>query len=187
MDKKELRKKMIIERNSLKAEKHQAFSNEIFNKLIMLDEFVKANSILCYVSYANEVDTIKLIEYALVKEKIVSVPKVEGDMMQFYRIRKLTDLKKGYFGILEPFKTNNEAIDPENGFMIIPGVAFDRKMNRIGYGKGYYDRYLNDNQDKNIFKCGICFEFQLCERIETDRYDQSLDKVITEKNIYSFQ
>lgn len=184
MEKKELRKHILLKRNSLNSDELQAFSSDIFDKITNLEEFKNKKVILCYVSFNNEVDTINLIEYSLKIGKVVAVPKVEGNAMEFYRIKDFSDLKPGYFGVLEPEKNDKNVVDPDDSFMIIPGVAFDRKMNRIGYGKGFYDRFLTNYIGKRIIRCGICFELQLCDKIENDEFDQSLDMIITEKNIY---
>ena len=192
MDKKSLRKQKMFERESLSEEKLQALSDVITEKVIELDEYKNAESILCFVSCKSEVKTDKLIRQAIKSGKIVGVPKVEGKDINFYRINSLNELEPGYFGILEPrvFQPERESdaerskpIDPSGSLVIVPGLVFDRDLNRIGYGKGFYDRYFSSNKDKCFVKCGIAFEIQLCEHIDADVHDQPLDLLITDKEV----
>lgn len=204
MEKKELRKLKMMLRDSLSDEKLQAFSDIITNNIIKLKEFQNADTILSFVSCRSEVRTDKLIEYSLKCGKKVGVPKVEGDIIRFYRIFGFEDLEPGYFGVLEPrintdIKKNKDdliipeneksddgraaELDPEGSFMIVPGLVFDRKLNRLGYGKGFYDRYFDKNSAKNIFKCGAAFDLQICEEINPSAYDVPLDLLVTESEI----
>jgi 5-formyltetrahydrofolate cyclo-ligase len=184
MDKKTLRKQKMQERDSLSAETLQAFSDIITDKVLGLEEFKQAETILCYVSCRSEVNTRRLIESTLGTGKTVGVPRVQGDIMHFYKIRSFDDLEPGYFGILEPKPEENNLItEIENSLIIVPGLAFDRDLNRIGYGKGFYDRYFAEYADKHFIKCGIAFDMQICEKIETDQYDRPLDMLVTEKRI----
>ena len=192
MNKKNLRKQKMFERDSLSEEMLQALSDVITEKVIGLDEYKNAESVLCFVSCRSEVKTDKLISHAIKSGKIVGVPKVEGNDIFFYRIDSLDELEPGYFGVLEPnvFQKRHDGlsdadkikpIDPEGSLIIVPGLVFDRSLNRIGYGKGFYDRYFSTNKDKYFVKCGISFEIQLCERIAIDVHDQPLDILVTEK------
>ena len=174
------------ERDSLSAEMRQAFSDMIINKVLELNEYKKADTILCYVSCRSEVSTIALIEHSLKAGKIVGVPKVEGEDMRFYRIMSLSDLEPGYFGVLEP-KPNKTLLEDNTGntLVIVPGLAFDSDLNRIGYGKGFYDRYFLKSEAAGLrmVKCGIAFDMQICDWIEADPYDKHLDMIVTEKRI----
>lgn len=180
MNKIELRKKYLLIRKSIinKEEK----SDIIFNKLISSDEYKKSHVIALYYSLKSEVNTLKLIEYSLKKNKIVLLPKVIEDYMIFYKIESLNSLNKSNFGIMEPcsgiiFDKNN--ID----LIVVPGVCFDIYLNRIGFGKGYYDKYLTNYNGISI---GICFQEQIDdEKITSDKTDIKLKKIITDKNIYS--
>ena len=200
MDKKELRKIKMHERDSLSLEKAQALSDIITDKILSLKEYREAGTILTYVSCRSEVMTGALILTALKDGKKVGVPKVEGDIMNFYYINGLDDLEAGYFGVREPVvNTNpNAALSNDNGvnkalvsdpsgcLMIVPGLAFDKDLNRIGYGKGFYDKYFQAHKDTPFTKCGIAFDIQLCEKIEADPYDQPLDMLITDKVIFDY-
>lgn len=184
MDKKILRKQKMQERDSLSAEMRQALSDIITNKVIELEEYKLAETILCYVSCRSEVSTVELIEHSLKAGKTVGVPKVEGDDMCFYKIMSMDDLEPGYFGVLEP-KTCKPIEETNNSLVIVPGLVFDLDLNRIGYGKGFYDRYFQkaETVGNSLIKCGIAYDMQICDRIETDQYDRHLDMIITEKRI----
>ena len=183
MDKNTLRKQIQTARDSLSETEIDYLSGIISEKIINLKEFQDASSILSYASFRSEVKTQKIIEYALKNGKTVGVPKVNGDWMDFYLIRSVSELEPGYFGVPEPSACADRIIDPEGSFVLVPGLVFDENMNRIGYGKGYYDRYFRENQMKNFIKCGMAFDIQFVEKIETDPHDIALDMVVTESHI----
>ena len=79
--------------------------------------------------------------------------------------------------------TEENILNPDSSLIIVPGLAFDTSLNRIGYGKGFYDRYFSENESASFIKCGIAFELQLCEKIEADANDQPLDMLVTEKDV----
>ena len=147
----------------------------IFNKIINLEEYKQSNLILTYVSLKEEVDTIKLIKYSLKKGKKVAVPKCEGNDIVFYYISSIEDLEEGTFGILEP-KTIEKVINFTNSICIVPGVAFDKQKNRIGYGIGFYDRFL---ESYNGIKIGLTYRECICDKIDVDKNDIKMDKIIT--------
>ena len=184
MDKKELRKIKMHERDSLSRDEAQALSEIITEKILSLKEYKEADTILTYVSCRSEVITDDLILAALKDGKKVGVPKVEGDIMNFYYINSLDELEAGYFGVREPKTIKSLVSDSSGCLMIVPGLAFDRNLNRIGYGKGFYDKYFQSHKDTPFVKCGIAFDIQLCEKIEADPYDQPLDMLVTDKDIF---
>ena len=130
-----------------------------------------------YKSMKDEVDTSFLIN-KLLKEKIVLLPKVIDDKMDFIIIDKNTKYIKSKLGILEPI---GEIYGGPIDLIIVPGVSFDKKLNRLGFGKGYYDKYLNN---KNIYKIGLSFSEQIKEIIPCDKHDIKMDMIITENKIY---
>ena len=172
MNKKELREKYLNIRKEI-CDKENKNSN-IFQKVIDMEEYKKSNLVLSYVSLGDEVDTIGLIKYSLKCGKQVAIPKCEGEIINFYYINSLDELNKGSFDILEP-QNENKVKSFENGICIVPGVAFDKSNNRIGYGKGYYDRFL---QNYNGIKIGLTYKECICEKIDIDKYDVKLDKII---------
>lgn len=172
MNKQILRKKYKDIRKNIKDKQKQ--DNKIFNKIIKLEEYEQSDLILTYVSLKDEVDTIELIKYSLKNGKKVAVPKCEGDDIVFYYISSFEDLEEGNFGILEP-KTNESINNFDNSICIIPGVAFDKQNNRIGYGRGFYDRFL---EDYNGVKMGLAYRECICDKIDSEINDIKMDKVV---------
>ena len=172
MNKKILRNKYKQIRKSILNIEEQ--DDIIFNKVINLEEYIQTNLILIYVSLKEEVDTIKLIKYSLEKGKKVAVPKCEGNNIVFYYINTLEDLEKGNFGILEP-RTSQKVTDFNHSICIVPGVVFDKQNNRIGYGRGFYDRFLKNYTG---IKIGLTYKECICDKIVVDDYDMKIDKII---------
>ena len=175
MNKKELRIKYLDIRKKIKNKDIK--SNKIFEKIIKDNDYLNSNVIAIYNNLDDEVRTNKLIEYSLKNGKKVCLPIVEGNTMRFYLINEDTKYQKSKYGIDEPI-SNTVVINID--LFIIPGVVFGKDLNRIGFGGGFYDRYLDD---KSI-KIGICFEEQIISMIESDVNDVRMDKIITDKNIY---
>lgn len=179
MDKKQLRKQF---RQLRKAGFSMEKSEIIEQKISDSEEYRLCKSIFVYVSYNTEVDTFKIINKALSDKKTVAVP-VMTDIphtMVFVKIDSMACLEKNSFGILEPtLKEENIVNADENTLVIVPALAFDRCGYRLGYGGGYYDKYLSEN--KTLCNVGIGFECQLVDRLEINEYDVKLDKIITEE------
>ena len=162
----------------------QKDSNIIINKLLNSSWFRECNQVFGYVSFNQEVVTTDFILSALERNKKVAVPKIENNNMTFYYIESLEELKPGTLGILEPFSIK-EAIPPstKESLCIVPGLAFDRQRNRIGYGKGYYDKFFTKYSDKPIRKIALAFDFQIYEKLPVEEYDKKVDRIITPTNI----
>ena len=138
----------LEKRDSLTAGQRRDYSDRIIKKLTNLSCYREADAVLTYVSFRSEVDTIPLIEQAYADGKAVFAPKVTGKEMEFYRIFSLDDLSAGYRGILEPtgelsFYGRMTDRTSQTILVCMPGAAFDRARHRIGYGGGFYDRYLS--------------------------------------------
>lgn len=173
MNKDNLRKLMLERRKNILNKKE--LSTIIVNKLLDLDIYKNSRVIALYYSLCDEVDTKDLIIKSL--DKTVLLPKVINDKMIFIKINKDTKYNKSNLGVLEPLgKEYLGNID----LIIVPGVSFDRERNRLGFGKGYYDKYL---KDKDIYKIGICFNKQLTDTLPIDDYDIKMDLIITEKEL----
>lgn len=157
-------------------------SMQIFEQLITVPEFKRADRIYTYVSMDNEIDTIMLIDYSLSLEKRVFVPRVSGKNMEFYEISDISELSPGYMGIYEPDINGKEPDYSRTGFMCMPGLAFDKSYNRIGYGGGFYDRYLS--VENKLYKAALAYEAQLLESIPAQDGDVRPDMIVTEENIY---
>ncbi len=157
-------------------------SQAIYEKVINLKEYQRAETVYIYKAINNEAGTDLIISNALRTGKTVAFPRVTKDDLIFYRVMDTSELKKGYFGISEPEPDPAKIIDTDKGIMIVPGVAFDRLHNRCGYGKGFYDRFLASH--KGIIRVGIAFEAQIFPELENTINDITMNRVITEQNIY---
>lgn len=168
---------MMKEKRSLmKKETFLLHSQIIQQKVLQHPHYLNAQTIGIYVSLPGEVDTLSLIQESL-KTYRVCVPKVIGEEMEFYEIHSLDDLKEGTFHVLEP--TTNEIVLPQNiDLMIVPMLAFDDNHYRVGYGKGYYDKYFA--RHFTGYKLGIAFSYQKVDQISINNYDLPLDEIMTE-------
>lgn len=178
--KKDIRRDVLEQRNSISQKEWEEKSRAIYKRVVTHPFFLSADVIYCYLDYRNEVGTRAIIETAWEQNKKVAIPKVEDDEMQFYYIDCFSEVSKGYKGILEP--TSIRIANAKNPLVILPGAAFDRKRNRIGYGKGFYDKYMKQNPSKHTI--AIAFEFQLVESIPTEIHDFVPKVLITEEKIY---
>lgn len=178
--KKDIRKRVLELRNSIDTGEWKAKSRLIQNQVVTHPLFLSADAIYCYVDYRNEVGTQDIIQRAWELQKKVAVPKVEGNIMNFYYISCFDDLQEGYCGIREP-ETLVSAKD-DKVLVIMPGSAFDRQRNRIGYGKGFYDKFMDSH--RNYKAIAIAFECQLIDEIQADEHDYRPDILITEGAVY---
>ena len=178
--KKDIRKRVLELRSAMSKDEWSEKSNRIQQTVIAHPFFLHANVIYCYIDYRNEAGTRSIIEKAWNLGKKVAVPKVESEEMNFYYISEFSDLQEGYRQILEP-NTDNPA-NVEDALVIMPGVAFDKKRNRIGYGKGFYDKFLE--QHPSYKTMALSFECQLVSEIQADAFDLKPDVLITEECIY---
>ncbi|NLK87617.1 MAG: 5-formyltetrahydrofolate cyclo-ligase [Clostridiaceae bacterium] len=188
--KKDFRKKYIERRNHLTAEEVCRKSAEIFSRVCSLKEYGCAAVVIAYMSFGNEVMTRPFIEKCLRDGKRVALPRVmvcpgRERHLAVYEISDVTkDLIPGFKGILEPDPSVLEPMEPEEADLaVIPGVTFDRHCNRMGFGAGYYDRFL-PKLSAGCLKAGVCFDMQLAERVPTDGSDIRVDMVVTESEIW---
>lgn len=159
----------------------------IFNRIISSQMYQKSNTILTFVSTKIEVDTLKLINYSLAIGKRVAVPKcIDGTRnMQFFLIKSLDDLEIATFSVLEPIVSRCQRLENfDNSICIIPGLAFDIEGYRLGYGKGYYDRFLSNYNGLNI---GICYCSCTLNHLIKGKFDKKVDYLITEKYLKRFR
>ncbi len=174
-----------IRRSFLPAEKEKK-DTAVLSKLVALPEYRNAKLVLTYVSTAIEVDTHALICRALSDGKRVAVPYcVPGKIeMLFCEITSLSDLAPGSFGVLEPDPEKQIVLDSfPNSVCILPGLAFDLCGYRLGYGKGYYDRFLSRYHGKNV---GVCYNACLKPVLPHGRYDKMVSVLVTEKFVKRF-
>ncbi len=156
-------------------------SYQISQNLIDLDSYRLSKSIALYSPISGEVRTKYIFEAALGAEKEVYFPRVNGSSLEFYKIQNLQQLKPGSFGVLEPEDGLPKADLQEIDIYILPGLAFDRSGNRLGFGKGYYDRSLIEVPDNR--KIGICYSFQMHDSLPRAEHDQKVGTVVTEEGI----
>jgi len=178
MEKSLLRKRFCQIRNSLSPKELSSLSARIKQNLFDSEEFKSANSILFYASFRSEVETLPVIEETLGKKRCF-LPKVSADELKVFEIQSFSELKSGYYGILEPI-TEVEAKLSQIELIIIPGLAFSKDGGRLGYGRGFYDRLLAKTSS---LKVSLCFSCQLTDEIPINQRDQRVDRIITENGV----
>ncbi len=182
--KKEFRKKALAKRNQISKWEREKASGEIVKKIVNLPEYIKAKTVLSYHPLEGEVNVREVTKKALDDGKKVYLPKTYGKnerRMDFIRYDNFSQLTKGDFGVMVP--EAGELFLGGGAFVIVPGAAFDRKGNRMGYGKGYYDGFFG--KQTMLIKAGVCFEGLLYDDIPVDCHDVRMDMVITERTIIS--
>ncbi|MGI6010389.1 MAG: 5-formyltetrahydrofolate cyclo-ligase [Ruminococcus sp.] len=178
--KQSIRKEVFRRRKEASDEMIRNASSRIFEKLLQTDAFQQSGWLFTYMDFNREVMTGELIEKAWKMGKRVAVPKVTGKDMNFYEITSFNQLEPGYFQIPEP--VNCPRADGEDAFLVIPGVAFDKKRHRIGYGQGFYDRYLSiHNRHKTA---AVAFDFQVFDEVPFEALDITPQALVTETCIY---
>ena len=179
-EKKVLRNKILEIRDSLNNNEKELMDNKIFNELINTDLYKRSINIFIYISFSNEINTRNIIEKAFKDKKNAFIPKVYKDdkLMKAIKLNSIDELKKNSMGILEPIDDSNY-IEKENiDLIVVPGVVFDKECNRIGYGGGYYDRYLKDIKSKKN-KIALAYDLQIVDKIESEVHDIKVDYIIT--------
>ncbi len=178
-----IRKKILAHRKGHKDSGRSGKDFEIRNRLFAVPEFRKANIVLFYVSMKGEVKTEKAISETLRMGKRVLVPFVSlkrGELL-ISEINDLHDLSPGAFGIPTPKHPKEFPLDKID-LVIVPGIAFDKKGNRVGYGSGFYDRFLRKLKSDVSF-IALAYDLQMVPRINPNKTDVRLEKIITEKEI----
>lgn len=184
MQKNTLRKFMLNKRSLLSDIEVNKMSLNIF-ELLKSTKVLSFKNILVYSDFKNEVKTSDIIKYLLVNDRGVFLPKCDITTETFNAVQ-ISDIncitQKNKYGIKEPqYNFSFKQSDAEIECVIIPGIAFDTDGNSIGFGCGYYDKFLKNNS--NAFKIGLCYEFQIVDKIEKDRFDIPMDMLITENRI----
>ena len=183
MDKKALRAEIRERKAAMTPAQIETCSRALTRQALACPMFQAAPSVYGYLSYNQEVRTLALLQAALDAGKRVAVPKVLGDTMRFLWISDLSAVAPGYCGIPEPLADGPEADDP-HALVLMPGLAFDPSGRRLGYGGGFYDRFLEKH--KGIKRVAAAFEFQMFEEVPTEPTDISPEIVVTEKEILRF-
>lgn len=183
--KKLIRERMHKQRNSLSFEEVREKSKKIKDTLFSLSYIKESNKIMTYVSFKNEVSTIDIINELLKmgKEIIVPICDTKDYTLIPSRILSMDELSVSYFGIMEPKEPFIRPVDPKDiDVILVPGLAFDRNRNRLGHGKGFYDRFLRGVKDDAI-KIALAYDFQILDSIPAEDWDIPMDLIITNKGI----
>ena len=223
MNKREIRKKILAVRDAIPVADRTLYDKKIREIVTGMEEYREAEVILAYVSYRSEVDTLMLIRQALADGKYVFAPRVTGNEMEFWQITAMEDLREGYRGIREPVqsvsfpdwvkercrianadivtdKVERCALEGCKVMTWIPGAAFDRERHRIGYGGGFYDRYLNrllqqsertasmksprtHSESLTLITAALAYSCQVLEQIPYEEHDVKPNMLITEHGL----
>lgn len=178
-----IREILLKKRKSLPKKEVEEKSKKILLKLVSLKEYKEAKTILFYHPIDNEVNPTALIKKELKNsKKTVALLRICGktNRMHIHKITDLKDLKTGKFSIKEPQAHHPVIARRDLDILIIPGIAFDKSGNRIGYGLGYFDKLLKSLKCTNI---ALAYDFQIVENVPVEKHDQKVDIVITEKTI----
>lgn len=175
MNKQELRRAIRERKRAMTEEEIVERSNALAEKFYNSPAYQAASTIYGYLPYNQEVRTIPMLQRALDEGKRVAVPKVYGKEMRFIYLEDLTQVSKGYAGIPEPIADAPVAED-QRALVLMPGLAFDPQGHRIGYGGGFYDRFLA--QEPHHPTLALCYEFQVQAHLDTEEFDIPVDTVL---------
>ena len=159
----------------------QDLDKELTQKFLLLDEYKNCDTLFAFVSMPIECDTSKIIDNALLDNKRVALPKCKNKsgIMDFYFINSKDDLKKGMYSIFEPDSDKCKLVtDFSHGRCLVPGLCFDFQGYRLGFGKGYYDKFLNDFGGTSV---GICYSRYVEKSLPHGIFDKYTDILVTEK------
>ncbi len=175
MDKKVLRREIREKKRAMTAEEIRTRSEKLGELFLATEAYQNAKTVYGYLPYNQEVYTVPMLERALQDGKRVAVPKVYGDTMRFIYLDDLTKTEKSSFGIPEP-TADGPVADDTTALVLMPGLAFDREGHRVGYGGGYYDRFLAE--EPNHPTVALCYDFQMLEHLETEEFDIPVGQVL---------
>ncbi len=175
MDKTTLRRQIREKKRAMTSQQIEAASRSLGEQFAATQVYKDAKTIYGYLPYNQEVRTVPMLERALKEGKRVAVPKVYGDEMKFIYVTDLSKVEKGYAGIPEPTEDGPVADDP-TALVLMPGLAFDSQGHRIGYGGGFYDKFLASEPGHPTV--ALCYGFQMLPVIETEEFDVPVDCVL---------
>ncbi len=175
MDKQALRKAIREKKRAMTEEQICTASLRLGELLVRSEMYQQAKTLYGYLPYNQEVRTTAMLQQALLEGKRVAVPKIYGDEMKFIYLDDLSQVAKGYSGIPEPIQDGPVADDP-TALVLMPGLAFDAQGHRVGYGGGFYDRFLE--KEPNHPTIALCYEFQMLPELPVQEYDVPVDCVI---------
>ena len=175
MDKKELRRQIRDLKRAMTEAQIEEKSRRLGELFCQSELYRNARTIYGYLPYNQEVRTVPMLQQAIADGKQVAVPKVYGDEMKFILMEDLAAVEKGYAGIPEPVADEPVACD-ETALVLMPGLAFDPQGHRIGYGGGFYDKFLA--KEPNHPTLALCYDFQMLPELETEEFDIPVDLVL---------
>ena len=175
MDKKELRRTIRERKRAMTEEEIVSRSKKLGELFAQSEAYKAAKTIYGYLPYNQEVRTVPMLEQALKDGKKVAVPKVYGDEMKFLYLDDLSQVEKGYAGIPEPI-ADEPVADDNTALVLMPGLAFDPAGHRIGYGGGFYDKFLA--AEPNHPTLALYYKFQMLTRLDTEEHDIPVDTVL---------
>jgi 5-formyltetrahydrofolate cyclo-ligase len=184
MNKKEIRRDIIAKRDNLSEDKRRELDRRIKGILKKSSYYRQSKNIFIYVGFGSEINTSKYIDEFLAEGKNIFVPRIDmkNKVMDAVKINSLDELKRNHFGILEPDENGQVIHKNLLDLIIVPGVAFDFSGGRIGYGGGYYDKYM-ENISENIHRLALCYDFQLLKELPKEEHDIKVHEVITEAGL----
>ena len=179
-----LRKRIVLLRECMTSAEREKASYYIFDRFFKLPEYQTAETVFAFAGFGTEVSTLNSVFKMINSGKRVALPKVLDEKhMEFYEIRKISDIKKSGLGIPEPCGDLPLA-NYKPDMMLLPGSAFDRDFNRLGYGRAYFDRYLLDKGfERFVWKIALSFACQIVGHVPTDETDVPVDMIITENEV----
>ena len=175
MDKKELRQKIRQQKREMTEEQIRTASEKLGELFAADPLYQQAKTIYGYLPYNQEVRTVPMLQRALDEGKRVAVPKCYGDEMRFIYLDDLSQVAEGYCGIPEPILDEPVADDPA-ALVLMPGLAFTEQGQRIGYGGGFYDKFLA--QEPTHPTLALCYSFQMVDQIPVEEFDKPVDRVL---------
>lgn len=176
MEKAALRAQIRAQKRTLSDRQIAAASEDLTRQLLEHPLYRRAKSLYAYLSYNQEVRTGAILQQALLDGKRLAVPKIFGDTMRFVRLDSDSRITCGYKGIPEP--ESDEIVDDPEALVLMPGLAFDREGHRMGYGGGFYDRFLAAQPHPTI---ALCYDFQLVDSLPVEAHDLPVDVVLWAK------
>ena len=185
-NKEEVRKEFLQKRALVTEPKRAYAEKKVSEHALYLEEIKRAQTVFLYASYREEVPTRELFLALKGAGKQIAFPKVRENEMEFYPVSSWEELVPGYRGILEPVSDEKQVVIPQRtDVCILPGTAFDKTGNRIGYGAGYYDRYLEGLADDIPVCVGLAYECQIAKGLlPVEKYDKKVQYLITEKRVF---
>lgn len=176
-----LRKRLLQYRRSLSPQEKGNLDTRIAAHVLSDNDYLSAQTVFCYVSLPREIDTARILQDAVKRGKRIAFPRCRKyGRMNFYVVTSPDDLLPGIYGIPEPKETCPLCTPQPDDLCIVPCLAADRHGFRLGYGGGYYDRYLSIQRMRTI---GLCYSACMTDALPTDAYDVALDKIITDKEV----